>query len=100
MKFIGYWQSNSDDWDKMAAKNDAIQVERKQYPDRYPKKLRYQDGSEIGGRTGGLGKGFVLYEGTEEQLINLAVRWWPEFSWTFVPMLDASMAQKARTTLT
>lgn len=67
-----------------------IQEERKKFPDRYPKKLLHQDGTPINYNIAGkAGRRFALYEGTEQQMINLAACWVPEMTWEFVPIFEA-----------
>jgi len=94
MKYIAYREVRTDVPGAFRAKNNAIQEERKKYPDRYPKKLLFQDGTPIGVWTSG-SKGFNLYEATEEQMINLVARWIPETSWTFVAIYEGSKLGEA-----
>jgi hypothetical protein len=91
MKVIAYIEWRPEDAAKVTAKNNEIQEERKQFPDRYPKRLLLQDGTPIlFNIAGSIGHGFGLYEGTEEQFWNLAVRWRPEVTWTFKPIFTGA----------
>jgi len=94
MKYIAYGDVHTDDSDVYEAKNRAIQVEREKFPNRYPMKLLFQDGTPIGAWTSPR-KWFNLYEGTEEQLVNLSVRWFPEANVTFKPMFKGSKLGEA-----
>jgi hypothetical protein len=88
MKVIAYIEWCPEDAAKVTAKNNAIQEERKKFPDRYPKRLLLQYGTPIiFNISGRIGQGFGLYEGTDAQLRNLAARWIPEIKWTFKPIL-------------
>ena len=64
MKYIAYYEAHVKGdveafFAKVGAKNKEIQVEREKYPDRYPKKLLFQDGTIIDFQTS-YGKGFLL----------------------------------------
>jgi len=91
MKYIAYTEMNFEDVDKLIAKRDALQEERKKFPERYPKKLLDQDGKHIVFTTSiPYGKGFMLYEGNEEQLVNLAIHWMPELKLKYVPIFTGA----------
>jgi hypothetical protein len=88
MKMIAYAKWNLNDRDKISKKNTAIQEERKKFPNRYPKPLSvpyYQ----------GTGKLIRLYDGTHEQIANLAARWVPELKWQFVAIFEDSDMEEA-----
>lgn len=92
MKYMSHVErkiETAEDLEKIVAKNKAIQEERKQYPDRYPKRLLHQDGTPILYSTS-LMEGIGIYEGTEDQLMNLALRWLPEAKWTFTPIFESN----------
>ena len=86
MKFIGY-SFASVDVEAIIAKYKKIQEERKQFPDRYPRMLKLDDGTPVTFMVRSR-KAIQFYEATEEQLINLSSRWLPEVTWEFVPLLD------------
>lgn len=62
--------------------NKEILAERKKYPNRYPKPLSPNYVFSIA-------EGFRLYEGTEEQLANLAKRWMPEIQMKYVGIFES-----------
>ena len=85
MRFIGLREFNG----ALAPEKVAeINEERKKYPNRYPKKLRFEDGTIAESWIGDGYKGFTIYETDDpQQLENLAKRWMPEMKWTFLPLL-------------
>ena len=87
MKFVGIleWTEVTDTFRKKMEEGQAI---RKKDPDRFPKKLRLEDGSiaQFSLLAGGQKKGIIIYESDDpEQLFNLAQFWMPEITITFVP---------------
>ena len=82
-------------------KDNEIQEERKKFPDRHPKRILHQDGTRVSYFISGrYDRQFALYEGTEQQMINLAVRWFPEMIWEFIPILQSQKVGEARRKLT
>ena len=81
MKYIAYFKMNPEDIDKVLAKYNVIQEERRKHPDMYPKPLSPNYSFSIE-------KGFRLYESTEEQLTNIIKRWIPEIKMTFVAIFN------------
>ena len=88
MKAILYSEWNPEDLGKIVQKNREIQEERKKFPDRYPNPLSLA-------YTTRPGHSFRLYEGTEEQFINLATRWVPETKAEIVPIFESTMVFEA-----
>jgi hypothetical protein len=88
MKIMAYAKWNLEDWDKVSKKNNAIQEERKKFPNRYPKPLSppYHQGT---------GRIFRLYEGTEEQFANVVARWVPEMKWQLAAIFDGDDLEQA-----
>ena len=87
MKFVGIleWTEFSESARKKMEEGQEI---RKKDPDRFPKKLRLEDGTlaQFGLITGGQKKSIIIYETDDpEQLYNLAVFWMPEVAFTFIP---------------
>ena len=94
MKYFDTFQMKADSREKLMAKYNAIQDERKQFPDRYPTRLTLADGSLARARVS-VKKSHVLYDGTEEQMINLAVRFFHEVEFTFTLCLEPEKIQAA-----
>jgi hypothetical protein len=70
-------------------KKPQIDNERKKFPNKYPKKLRFED-STIAESWIDKSKGFTLYKTDDvQQMNNLARFWLPNMLWTFLPLLSA-----------
>ena len=82
MKCIAYATLLTDDREQVTKKNAVIQEERKQDPNRYPKRL--VDPLWIT-----ISDGVIIYEGTEEQFMNLSARWIPELKFKYVFLTEA-----------
>jgi hypothetical protein len=92
MKFVGIlkWTEVTDTFLKKVEESQAI---RKKTPDRFPKKLRLEDGSiaQFNLLAGGQKKGIIIYDTDDpEQLFNLARFWMPEITITFIPARQPS----------
>ena len=94
MRYFGTFTIKTDSRQKMMAKYNAVQDERKKFPELYPERLTLKDGSYANARISVM-NGHILYEGTEDQMIRLAVRYFPEMEFTFVPCLDPAKIQAA-----
>ena len=87
MKFVGIlkWTEVTDSFRKKMEESQSI---RKTDPDRFPKKLKLEDGSlaQFNLMAGGVKKSIIIYETDDpEQLYNLSVFWMPEITFTFIP---------------
>lgn len=87
MKVVAYTEQVGD-MDKMLAKDQKIQEESQQFPDRVPTQISDEHFTKTGER-------FRIYDGTEEQVTNLCARWFPEAKWKFVLAFEASKAMEA-----
>jgi hypothetical protein len=91
MKFIGIWEYDIIT-EEVQKKSAEILELRKKHPEKYPKKLRHDDGStvEYGLWIGGMKKGFSLYETDDvSQLQNLGQFWAPDLIFKFIPLVKA-----------
>jgi hypothetical protein len=92
MKFVGILEFNeiSDTFRKKLEESQAI---REKDPDRFPKKLRLEDGSlaQFPLIVGGQKKSIIIYETDDpKKLYDLAVFWIPEITFTFIPASQPS----------
>jgi hypothetical protein len=82
MKCIAYATLLTDNREQITKKNAVIQEERKQDPNRYPKRLTDPLWMTIS-------DGVIIYDGTEEQYMNLSARWIPELKFKYVLLIEA-----------
>lgn len=96
MRYISFWEIKDLNaiGKRSRAKYDKLQEARKKNPDMFPTPLLLQDGSPATGRLS-LSKGVVLYEATEQQMINVASYVLPDVEITFSPLLDREKVDKA-----
>jgi len=92
MRYLAYIEWNPKDAEIVRTKACAIHEERKKFPSRYPTPLLHKDGTPIYYYTSlsQRSQGFALYEGTEEQVLNMSIRWIPEMNWRFIPIYHGS----------
>ena len=82
MKFIGFFEFDLEDFDKVIEKYN----QRLAQPDKFPKIIFGPYGLNEGG------KGFTgLETDDDEQLARLMFHFVPEIEWTFLPISEASM---------
>jgi len=87
MKFVWYYEFDSEDAEKVSRKNREFDEEMARHPDKYPK----FSPSYMTGRC----KGFRIVEvDHEEQLIRLAMHFFPEEKWEFVPVFEGAKVSK------
>ena len=90
MKYIWFWEYNSEDMFEMFEKDGDIALEREKEPDKYPKTIfkPHWLGME--------NKGFTIYEADDpQQLVNMAAKFFPEKKSEFVPIFEKSMVKEA-----
>ena len=94
MKFVVFWEALPFDREKRLAIREDIIKEMKQNPEKYPRRMRLQDGTSIVFRMIGQRKGFSLMEAdTEEQLQNMVSLNYPLLKLTFVPTQQGARAR-------
>ena len=84
MKYLVFWEFNSEDFDKVIQKSVKAQKESVENPDKYVKYLLPPH--SIGGQN----KGFSVVEGTSEQIINGVLFWRPELKLKYMPIFDTA----------
>jgi muconolactone delta-isomerase len=85
MKFIGFWEYNLQDVDKVLEKFKKMTAEREKGTEKYPKLIfgPYHMGGES--------KGFTLFETDDmDQLTNTTIHYMPEMKWRFVGIQESS----------
>lgn len=91
MKYVGVYEYDIKDVDKVFTKAKEIWAEREQFPDKYPKRLLLQDGSNADFGILGEPKGFALYETDDPaQIMNLILFWAPVKKYKFMPIVYPS----------
>lgn len=83
MKVIWFWEYDPEDIHSMFEKDDQIVAEWEKEPGKYPRRIfpAHWLGME--------NKGFTIYEVDDpQQLVNLAVAFFPEKKSKFVPIFD------------
>jgi len=81
VKCIAYATLLTHDRAYFSKKNMEIQEERKKFPNRYPKRLIEPLWKTIT-------EAIVIYEGTEEQFMNLSARWIPDIKFQYVLLTE------------
>jgi hypothetical protein len=82
LKFIAYWEGNPYDAEKIMKKTALNLEEAKKEPKKYPKAISAN--YNISGK-----KGFMLIEAdNDEQLMNLALFFFPELTFEFVSIYE------------
>lgn len=83
MKFVWSYEFDPDDAEKVSAKNRELDAEIERSPEKYPRLFpSYMTG---------LCKGFRIIEADdEEQLIRLAMHYFPEEEWEFTPIFEGA----------
>jgi hypothetical protein len=95
MKFIVFWEVRPEDREKRLAKREEWDNEMKQNPEKYPRRMRLQDGTAIIFGMIGQYKGFSLVEAdTEEQLRNTVSLRAPFLKCKFVPIQQTERAKE------
>ncbi len=87
MLFIGFFEYNADDADKVIEKFTQLMAERSDGSERFPKLVfgpYHFDGED---------KGFGVYETDDaERLMSLTVFYTPLMKWKFVPLIESKKA--------
>ena len=87
MKYAVIWDFYLEDLEKLQEKQQTIQQDHKQNPDKYPTYLRLQDGTRIAFSMIGHAKGISHMEAdTEDQLRYAVQAWEPELRLKFIPI--------------
>ena len=83
MKYIAFWETSPEDFDKVIPKFREIMAARETEPEKFPKIIfpPHNMGGEL--------KGCAIYEDpTEEQINNLVIHYMPEITFKFVPLSE------------
>jgi hypothetical protein len=83
MKHLAIYEFNPVDWKKIIERAKIAQAERKEGTDKYPEFV-FPPHSMIGAN-----KGFTVYEGSEEQLANVANHWIGLVKYKFIPIIES-----------
>jgi hypothetical protein len=85
VKFIGFWEYNLEDVDKVLEKFMTMTKEREKGSEKFPKMI--YGPYFIGGES----KGFTIFEtDNPDQLTNTTIHYMPEMRWRFAPIHEAS----------
>lgn len=88
MKYVAYWEFDSEDTDALLSKFLKVEEARKKQPDKYPKNIFPPHYTAAN-------KGLSIVEGDEHQLVNWTLYYYPEMKISYVPLLDsAEVAEK------
>jgi len=84
-KFIGFWEYNLEDAEKVVEKFKKMTAMREKGAEKYPKLVFGP--YHIGGES----KGFTIFEtDSHEHLTNTTIHYMPEMKWKFMPIHESS----------
>jgi hypothetical protein len=89
MRYIAFWEFDSDDFDRVLKLSQAWDEEVKKHHEWYPKFV-FPSQTYIDGHA----KGFYIIEGEHTQLRRMSHFAFPEFKFTFIPIMDVETQMK------